>query len=119
MLPFARNASTRFISPTKTPEYLAGGRPVVSTPITDVVTPYGELRLVYIAATANEFVSAIEEALQNREETWLTRVDALLAETSWDKTFEGMWKEIQRCESRAPASSVAHSEQKKGLTANV
>jgi UDP-galactopyranose mutase len=39
MLPFAQNASTRFISPTKTPEYLAAGKPVVSTPIPDVVKP--------------------------------------------------------------------------------
>ena len=45
-MPFALNESTRFISPTKTPEYLAAGRPVVSTPIRDVVRPYGELGLV-------------------------------------------------------------------------
>lgn len=107
MLPFARNASTRFISPTKTPEYLAGGRPVVSTPITDVVKPYGEMELVHIAATADEFVSAIEQALQNSDETWLKSVDEYLAEGSWDKTFEGMWKEIQRCETQVPASSAA------------
>ena len=43
LMPFAANESTRFISPTKTPEYLAGGRPVISTPIRDVVRPYGEL----------------------------------------------------------------------------
>ena len=42
MLPFARNEATRFISPTKTPEYLAAGRPVVSTSMRDVVRPYGE-----------------------------------------------------------------------------
>lgn len=107
MLPFARNASTRFISPTKTPEYLAGGRPVVSTPITDVVKPYGEMKLVFIGETADDFVSAIEQALQNKDGTWLKRVDAFLAESSWDKTFEGMWKEIQRCEARVTASSAA------------
>jgi glycosyltransferase involved in cell wall biosynthesis len=49
---FADNESTKFISPTKTPEYLAAGKPVVSTPIRDVVRPYGELELVQIAATA-------------------------------------------------------------------
>ena len=42
MLPFAMNEATRFISPTKTPEYLAAGKRVVSTPIHDVVTGYGE-----------------------------------------------------------------------------
>ena len=45
MLPFALNESTRFISPTKTPEYLAAGLPVISTPIRDVVRPYGEIGL--------------------------------------------------------------------------
>ncbi|WP_334267272.1 glycosyltransferase [Edaphobacter sp. HDX4] len=106
MLPFARNSSTQFISPTKTPEYLAGARPVVSTPITDVVKPYGEMHLVHIGATVEEFASAIEQALQKRDETWLTQVDEFLAETSWDKTFESMWKEIQRCKSPGPASSA-------------
>jgi hypothetical protein len=106
MLPFARNSSTQFISPTKTPEYLAGARPVVSTPITDVVKPYGEMHLVHIGATVEEFASAIEQALQKRDETWLTQVDEFLAETSWDKTFESMWKEIQRCKSPGPARSA-------------
>src|SRR5215204_3870526 len=50
-MPFALNESTRFISPTKTPEFLAAGVPVVSTPITDVVRPYGEKGLVEIAKT--------------------------------------------------------------------
>ena len=56
LLPFAINESTRFISPTKTPEYLAAGKPVVSTPIRDVVRPYGMRGLVHIAATADDFV---------------------------------------------------------------
>ena len=51
MLPFARNDATRFISPTKTPEYLAAGKPVVSTSIRDVVRPYGEQGLARIADT--------------------------------------------------------------------
>ncbi len=63
LLPFARNESTKFISPTKTPEYLAAGRPVVSTSIADVVTPYQALGLVRIADTADEFVRACEDAL--------------------------------------------------------
>lgn len=96
MLPFARNASTRFISPTKTPEYLAGGKPVVSTPINDVVSPYGEMALVHIAATADEFSEAISQSLEPPDEAWRTRVDRFLATNSWDKTFEAMAREIQR-----------------------
>ena len=113
MLPFARNASTRFISPTKTPEYLAGGKPVVSTPITDVVEPYGEMRLVNIGATAEEFASLIEHGMRNKDQAWLARVDAFLADNSWDKTFEAMWKEIQRCESRFQQVPQQSSESEK------
>ena len=57
-MPFAMNESTQFISPTKTPEYLAGGKPVVSTPVRDVVRTYGHLQGVHIATTADGFVAA-------------------------------------------------------------
>jgi hypothetical protein len=60
LLPFARNDATRFISPTKTSEYLAAGKPVVSTPIRDVVQPYGALGFVRIADTPPDFIAAIE-----------------------------------------------------------
>jgi glycosyltransferase involved in cell wall biosynthesis len=91
MMPFAINESTKFISPTKTPEYLAGGKPVVSTPITDVVTPYGENGLVYIAGTAEEFIKGIEQELDlKNKEGWLKAVDAFLEKNSWDKTVEKM-----------------------------
>lgn len=90
LMPFARNAATRFISPTKTPEYLAAGRPVVSTPIRDVVRPYGERGLVRIAEGVPAFLAAIEAALREDLRAWLPRVDAFLATTSWDATFAGM-----------------------------
>ncbi len=96
MLPFASNESTRFISPTKTPEYLAAAKPVVSTSIRDVVRPYGDLQLVRIADTVAEFVSAAEKAMQ--EDTaasgWLSRVDNFLAQISWDRTFTSMMQLI-------------------------
>ncbi|SNC75522.1 Glycosyl transferases group 1 [Hymenobacter gelipurpurascens] len=88
---FADNESTKFISPTKTPEYLAAGRPVVSTPIRDVVRPYGELNLVQIAATADEFGQAIGKALtQTQDADWRQRTDDYLATISWDLTWEQM-----------------------------
>ena len=64
LLPFARNEATRFISPTKTPEYLAAGRPVVSTSIRDVVTPYGDLGLVAIADTVDEIRPGVRRCLE-------------------------------------------------------
>lgn len=97
MIPFAQNASTRFISPTKTPEYLAAGKPVVSTPIRDVVRPYGQMGLVKIAADASSFSRAIANCLAGSGPEWLAQVDDFIARTSWDKTFEGMWREIERC----------------------
>ncbi|HSU18894.1 MAG TPA: glycosyltransferase [Acidobacteriaceae bacterium] len=106
MLPFARNASTRFISPTKTPEYLAAGKPVVSTPIHDVVKPYGDLGLVQIAGNAQEFAAAAETCLRGQGSEWLAKVDRFLAGNSWDKTFEHMWKEIQRCMPQGTARSA-------------
>jgi UDP-galactopyranose mutase len=92
MMPFARNESTRFISPTKTPEYLAAGRPVVSTPIRDVERHYGETPGVMIAEDAESFAAACDCALlmaQDRDE-WLTAVDRQLAELSWDRTVWDM-----------------------------
>jgi UDP-galactopyranose mutase len=89
LMPFAMNESTQFISPTKTPEYLAGGKPVVSTPIRDVVRHYGLLQGVKIAATADEFVAACEAALdlsRHPESGWLAEADLLLSATSWDTT---------------------------------
>jgi UDP-galactopyranose mutase len=96
MLPFARNESTRFISPTKTPEYLAAGKPVVSTSIRDVVRPYGDMKLVRIADSVAGFVASVEQAMQEDTKTsgWLSRVDAFLEQISWDRTWVSMMKLI-------------------------
>lgn len=81
ILPFALNESTRFISPTKTPEYLAAGKPVVSTAIRDVVRPYGLRGLVEIADTPAEFVEATERLLGgDADEGWLGSVDMFLSQ---------------------------------------
>src|SRR5687768_16927279 len=91
LLLFARNDSTRFISPTKTPEYLAAGKPVISTSIRDVVRPYGEQKLVEIADTPDEFIYAAEKILSTTNQSeWLARVDAFLGNVSWDKTWKQM-----------------------------
>jgi UDP-galactopyranose mutase len=92
LLLFARNDSTRFISPTKTPEYLAAGKPVISTSIRDVERPYGELSLVSIADSPADFIQAAEEILTNSNQNtvWLPKVDRFLADISWDKTWHQM-----------------------------
>ena len=97
LLLFARNESTRFISPTKTPEYLAAGKPVISTSIRDVVRPYGELGLVRIADAPGEFIQAAGELLAKAENSaWLTQVDHFLADMSWDQTWRQMWSLVEQ-----------------------
>jgi UDP-galactopyranose mutase len=111
MLPFARNDSTRFISPTKTPEYLAAGKPVVSTSIRDVVHPYGQQGLARIADEVPEFVAAIEEALHD-EPAWRWRAaEAFLAQTSWDETWRRMTLAIRQviAARRPHVDTVAHN----------
>lgn len=88
LLLFAQNASTRFISPTKTPEYLAAGKPVVSTPIVDVVTTYGARDLVRIADGAPAFARACSAALAEPPEPRRVRADVFLRGMSWDRTWE-------------------------------
>ena len=87
MLLFARNDATRYISPTKTPEYLAAGKPVVSTSIRDVVNPYGEMGLVRIADAVPDFVAACDAALGEPPAARRAKADAYLRNTSWDRTW--------------------------------
>lgn len=91
LIPFAINESTRYISPTKTPEYLAGGKPVISTAITDVVNPYYELGLVRIIQNAEDLVRVATSELSIADKSeWLTKVDEYLGTMSWDATWEKM-----------------------------
>jgi UDP-galactopyranose mutase len=107
LLPFARNESTRFISPTKTPEYLAAGCPVVSTSIRDVVRPYGQNGLVHIADAPSDFIAAIEAALLSDETARLREVDAFLSQTSWDRTWKRMSELIEDVITSRHASSIS------------
>ncbi|MFN3818214.1 UDP-galactopyranose mutase [Blastomonas sp.] len=116
LMPFALNASTRFISPTKTPEYMACGLPVVSTPIRDVVDTYGSLGSIRIAGTAAEQVAACEALLSASDEVraqWASEASACLADKSWDgiaATIAGhiesslITRQVTRLASRRPAA---------------
>ncbi|WP_205961412.1 UDP-galactopyranose mutase [Paracoccus endophyticus] len=92
LMPFAINEATRFISPTKTPEYLAGGCPVVSTQVRDVVRHYGDIAAVRIADGTHDFIAACEAALAGRADPapWRDEADRALATLSWDSTFRHM-----------------------------
>ncbi len=112
LMPFALNESTRFISPTKTLEYLAGGSRVVSTPIADVVTPFAERGLVRVASDADAFIAAVQAALDEPDSPErLAAVDACIAGTSWERTwFEMSALLAQALESRSPESECMVAE---------
>ena len=114
LMPFAMNDSTQFISPTKTPEYLAGGRPVVSTPVRDVIRHYGHLDSVRIARDAASFAAECDRALElsKNRGAWLADADLLLASSSWDTTqarMAGLIREVlgETTEASRPALLVA------------
>jgi glycosyltransferase involved in cell wall biosynthesis len=91
MMPFARNEATRFISPTKTLEYMAAHKPIVSTRITDVAEPYAHI--VYLADTPAEFVAAVEAALAESPARQAARRAAerdVLARQAWDQIVAQM-----------------------------
>lgn len=113
IMPFALNESTRFISPTKTPEFLAAGLPVVSTPITDVIHPYGDMALVDIARGPQEFVEKVGQAMSRPRDGWLAKVDEHLATMSWDLTWGDMNLMMEKAISR-PLRVHASSEMQEG-----
>jgi len=91
IMPFALNAATRFISPTKTLEYLAAGKPIVSTAVRDVVNPYGHNGVVRIA-DADGFPAAVDAALKTESAQFQPMADEVLSRTSWDRTWAGMYE---------------------------
>jgi UDP-galactopyranose mutase len=105
ILPFARNRATRFISPTKTLEYLAAGLPVVSTPIPDVVALYGDV--VAVAATPAEFVAAVGRAVGEtaaERQRRLAGARAVVAAHDWDAIAAGMHIRLRQARAAAPAA---------------
>lgn len=114
LMPFALNDSTRYISPTKTPEYLAGGRPVVSTPIVDVQRMYGGTEVVRIAGDPASFVAAAEQALLDMADpgTVQRQADLALQGMSWDDTWRAMCGIMERAHARrhrVQRASAGHS----------
>ncbi|TFZ06374.1 glycosyltransferase family 1 protein [Ramlibacter henchirensis] len=99
LMPFALNEATRFISPTKMLEYMACGRPSVSTPIRDVVEPYGHV--VSIAETPQEYIQACERILArsiDEQRAHAAELAQAIAKTSWDKTAQQMAQLIEQAD---------------------
>lgn len=105
LLPFALNEATRFISPTKTLEYMACGRPSVSTPIRDVADPYRQW--VAIADSHDAFIAACDETLRRDPDTRSRHAQALsqvVRRTSWDATAQAMAALILQVDASRPAA---------------
>jgi glycosyltransferase involved in cell wall biosynthesis len=108
LMPFALNEATRYISPTKTLEYMACGRPAVSTSIKDVVEPYGHL--VSIADRSDDFIAACDLILQRSPEEHDRHAQALskiVARTSWDATAQAMGELIAHSDKVSDKLGVA------------
>ena len=89
MMPFALNDATKYISPTKTLEYMAAGKPIISTAIKDVVRDYSGC--VEIIDSANEFAVAIDALMADAPDVIVEAEYArILKNTSWNVTADKM-----------------------------
>jgi glycosyltransferase involved in cell wall biosynthesis len=105
-MPFALNDATRYISPTKTPEFLAAGLRVVSTPIIDVVRTYGGKELIEIAGNVEEFVVSLHHCInKENQDAWQSKADRHLATISWDLTWRLMQTLFLSSRSKQPGHS--------------
>lgn len=108
MMCFAINRATEFINPTKGLEYMATGKPIVSTPVRDVVRQWSDI--VRIARTPMEFVAAAEDALRSGKDDRVARGIELARRSSWDSTVDSMRKVIREALG-APARPSAQKPQ--------
>jgi glycosyltransferase involved in cell wall biosynthesis len=92
LMPFALNAATRSISPTKTLEYLAAGLPVVSTRVPDVVTEFSAV--VDLEVDASGFAAACRRLLDGPSVERRHLTEALLRWNQWDTIAERMFERI-------------------------
>lgn len=88
IMPWEKTELTAHLSPTKTPEYLAGGKPVVSVRIRDVERDYGDV--VLFGDTPEEFAAAVEQALTMRGRDWARALEGREAARTWDQIVEEM-----------------------------
>jgi glycosyltransferase involved in cell wall biosynthesis len=118
LMPFARNDATRFISPTKTLEYMAAERPIVSTSIRDVAEPYGDI--VYLGDTPAAFTAACARALSAADAERRARIErmrSVVETTSWDATAATMYAALLKAQ--APRQQTVARPQPSAVAAAV
>lgn len=105
LMPFALNEATRYINPTKTLEYMAAGKPVVSTAVPDVVRNFTPI--VDVAHSHDDFHDAVERAWRAPDADMLARGIERAAGASWDATVESMRRDVQQALRAAVPSQAA------------
>lgn len=104
LVPFADNPATKFLSPTKTLEYFAGHKPVVSSPVKDVVENYADI--VRIARSPEEYVAAVKAAL-NEDNSERARLGLERAqEKTWDAIVAQMEELLAAAEHQSQAKAA-------------
>lgn len=88
LMPFALNEATEFINPTKTLEYMAARKPIVSTAVADVVRNFTPI--VRIAKSAAEFVTLATRAARNPDLVLLAEGVRKAGSASWENIVGNM-----------------------------
>lgn len=88
LMPFALNEATEYINPTKTLEYMAGGKPIVSTAVADVVHHFTPV--VTVAKSPEEFVAAVRRAALAPDDAMIERGFEQAAHSSWSSIVAQM-----------------------------
>lgn len=88
LMPFAINAATRYINPTKTLEYMAAARPIVSTAIAEVIRNFTPV--VQVAGDADAFVRLVAKAARAPDPARIAAGIALAHAASWDSIVAQM-----------------------------
>jgi len=103
MMPFALNAATEYINPTKALEYMAAGRPVVSTALDEVKMNFGSVARV--AKSHDEFITLCAREAESPSRTRIARGRKLAAENTWEAIIARMEQHITDVLTAEPSTS--------------
>jgi glycosyltransferase involved in cell wall biosynthesis len=93
LVPFALNAATEYVNPTKVLEYMATGRPVVSTAIDDVVLQFSEV--VKIGKTHEQFIQLCHEQVENPDRRAIRAGIDLGHRNTWEAVVANLERHVE------------------------
>ncbi len=89
LIPFRCNTLTRSIYPLKINEYLAAGKPVVSTSFSDDIRGFADC--IYLAGEASEFIAHIGSALAEKDPAQVENRIAVANTNTWTARIGQLW----------------------------